>query len=97
MARGFGFAVLRDGEVISRCHTVLVGRGHAEISIETEAPHRRRGFATLAAEAFLEHCGEVGLTPAWSCWDYNTASQQLAEKLGFVHTRTDLAYVIRPR
>lgn len=94
--RGFGFAVLRGDEVLSRCHTVFVGRGLAEISIETPDIHRRQGLATLATCAFIEHCLQIGLTPAWSCWDNNEPSQRLAEHLGFSHRRESLAYVIRP-
>ena len=85
LARGVGFAVMKGDEVVSRCHTVMVGGGEAEISIETAEPYRRRGFATLAACAFIEQCLEQGLRPAWSCWDNNIPSQILAQKLGFNH------------
>jgi RimJ/RimL family protein N-acetyltransferase len=82
---GVGFAVTKDDEIVSRCHSVLVGGGQAEISIETAEPYRRRGFATLAACAFIEYCLEQGLHPAWSCWENNIPSQILAQKLGFNH------------
>jgi RimJ/RimL family protein N-acetyltransferase len=85
LVHGFGFAVMKGEEVISRCHTVMVGGGEAEISIETAETCRRQGFATLAACAFIEQCLEQGLHPAWSCWDNNTPSQILAHKLGFNH------------
>lgn len=85
LAHGVGFAVLKGDEVISRCHSVMVGGGAAEISIETAEAYRRRGFATLAACAFVEECAERGLRPAWSCWDNNIPSQILAQKLGFNH------------
>jgi len=85
LARGFGFAVMKGDEAVSRCHTVMVGGGEAEISIETAESHRRQGFATLATCAFIEHCLEQGLRPAWSCWDNNIPSQILAQKLGFNH------------
>lgn len=85
LARGFGFAVVKGDEVISRCHTVMVGGGEAEINIETAEPYRRQGYAMLAACAFIEHCLEQGLRPAWSCWDNNIPSQILAQRLGFNH------------
>jgi RimJ/RimL family protein N-acetyltransferase len=85
LARGIGVAVTRDGEIVSRCHSFMVGAGRAEISIETLEPHRRHGFATLAACAFIERCLAAGLEPAWSNWDDNDASRRLAERLGFVH------------
>jgi RimJ/RimL family protein N-acetyltransferase len=85
LAHGAGFAVMKGNEVVSRCHTVMVGNGEAEISIETAEPYRRRGFATLATCAFVEYCMTHGLHPAWSCWENNIASQILAQKLGFNH------------
>jgi len=85
LAHGFGFAVVKGDEVISRCHSVMVGGGKAEISIETAEAYRRQGFATLAACAFVEGCTERGLHAAWSCWDNNVPSQILAQKLGFNH------------
>ena len=85
LTHGVGFAVTKDNEIVSRCHSVLVGGGEAEISVETVEPYRRQGFATLAACAFIEHCLEQGMRPAWSCWDNNIPSQILAQKLGFNH------------
>jgi RimJ/RimL family protein N-acetyltransferase len=92
LARGFGFAALRGDEVVSRCHTVMVGDGRAEISIETAEPYRRRGLGALAARAFIEHGLAQGVQPVWSCWSTNTASVQMAEKLGFV-ARADMPVV----
>lgn len=85
LAHGVGFAVMKGETVISRCHSVMVGNGEAEISIETAESHRRRGFATLATCAFVEYCLAHHLRPAWSCWDNNIPSQILAQKLGFNH------------
>ena len=89
LARGFGFAAMKDGEPVSRCHTVLVGAGKAEISIHTEEAYRRRGMATLVTCAFIDHALALGLQPAWSNWHVNAASRSLAEHMGFVlHGRT---------
>ncbi|HOT91665.1 MAG TPA: GNAT family N-acetyltransferase [Anaerolineae bacterium] len=85
LARGVGFAVMKGDEIVSRCHSVMVGGGEAEINIETADPYRRQGFARLAACAFIEQCLEQGLRPAWSCWDNNIPSQILAQQLGFNH------------
>jgi RimJ/RimL family protein N-acetyltransferase len=84
LANGFGFAVMHENEVASRCHTVLCGAGEAEISIETAEAYRRQGLATLSACAFIDHALERGMRPAWSCWFNNEASIALAEVLGFL-------------
>jgi len=83
LREGFFFCVVGGDEVISRSGTVFVGDGRAEIGAETAEPCRRKGFATLAACACIEHCLEIGLRPDWGCF-YNPASGGLAEKLGFV-------------
>ncbi|MGC9396922.1 MAG: GNAT family N-acetyltransferase, partial [Anaerolineae bacterium] len=49
---------MKGNEIVSRCHTVTVGGGEAEINIETAEAYRRQGFATLAACAFIEQCLE---------------------------------------
>jgi RimJ/RimL family protein N-acetyltransferase len=95
--RGIGYAVIRDGEAVSRCHSVMVGAGEAEISVETAEPYRRQGYAALAACAFIERCLALGLRPAWSNWVYSTASRRLAERLGFVHRGTSPALIVRLR
>ncbi len=95
--RGIGYAVIRDDEVVSRCHSVMVGAGEAEISVETAEPHRRQGYAIMAASAFIERCLEVGLRPAWSNWAYNAPSRALAQRLGFIHQGTTPALIARLR
>lgn len=83
MAHGFGFAVMHAGAPVSRCHAVLRTRREVEISIDTEEAYRRRGLATLACSAFIDHALRQDLTPSWSCWDNNEASILLAHRLGF--------------
>jgi len=86
LAKGFGFCVMKDDEIISKCSTVHVGGGRTETAIKTEKEYRRQGFATLAACAYIEHCLENNVLPEWGCF-YNEASGLIAEKLGFAHRR----------
>jgi RimJ/RimL family protein N-acetyltransferase len=95
LERGIGYAVVGNGEVVSRCHAVMIGDGEAEISIETAKPHRRQGLASLATCAFIEHCLACDLMPAWSCWSEKTPSRRLAESLGFVYHTETSALVIK--
>jgi RimJ/RimL family protein N-acetyltransferase len=83
LARAFGFCVLRDDEIVSRCSTVALGDRRFETGVGTEERYRRQGFATLAACAFIERSLELNLAPEWGCY-YNVASRALALKLGFV-------------
>jgi RimJ/RimL family protein N-acetyltransferase len=82
-AQRFGVCLERGDEIVSACYAVCVGRGEAEIDIFTVDAHQRKGFATLAACAFIEECLSRGLTPNWACWPYREASVALAIKLGF--------------
>jgi len=86
LAKGFGFCVMKDDKIISRCSTVHVGGRRTETAIKTDEEYRRQGFATLAACAYIEYCLESNLLPEWGCF-YNEASGLIAEKLGFVHRR----------
>ena len=83
MARGFGFCVLHGEAMVSRCQPVFIGDGRAELGVGTNADYRRRGLATLAGCACIEHCLDLGLKPEWGCF-YNEASGALARRLGFV-------------
>jgi GNAT superfamily N-acetyltransferase len=96
LAEGFGFCVTRNAAKVSSAQTVFVGDGYAETGVGTEEPYRRQGHAVLAASAYLEHCLEAGITPEWGCY-CNTASGNLARKMGFVEPReVEVTYVHVP-
>jgi len=95
LARGIGFAAAKHDVIVSRCHSVLIGDGQAEISIDTNETHRRRGLATAVACAFIETCLDRDLEPAWSCWSENVPSRHLAESLGFILAHETPGLVIK--
>lgn len=93
LAGGFGYAVVKEGELVSACWTMLLGGGIAELAVETAESYRRQGFATLAGCACIEHCLEQGLRPHWDCFEL-PASMNLARKLGFTKAlEADLHFV----
>jgi len=81
--RRFGVCLRRGGEILSECTACFVGRGEAEIDIQTREDFRGQGLAFLTAGAFIELCLQKGLTPNWACWPEREASWKLALKLGF--------------
>ena len=83
-AGGFGSCALIDGAVASVAYAIAVSDRTANIDIETAAPFRRRGIATLTGTAFIAACRARGLTPTWGCDTANTASAALARKIGFI-------------
>jgi RimJ/RimL family protein N-acetyltransferase len=85
---GFGFCAHDAGTIVCWCTAEYVSDGQCGIGIETVAAYRGRGFATLTASAFAEHCAERGTVPHWDSWSGNLASVAVAEKLGFHKTGT---------
>jgi GNAT superfamily N-acetyltransferase len=83
LEKSFGFCLLKDDEMTSSCFAAFAAEGRYEVDIRTQAQYQRQGLAMLTASAFITHCLENGWEPTWECWENNTASIALAEKLGF--------------
>lgn len=83
LAGVFGYALLRDGIVLSEAVAGPIAQGVAELGVGTHAEHRVRGFATLVAARAIMACEARGLTPFWNAAAQNAGSVALARKLGF--------------
>lgn len=93
VARGAGFGVEYEGRFVSGCSSFAISSRKLEFEIQTHPDFRRRGLATAAAAAMIEHCIDAGLEP---CWDaHNDVSTALATNLGFVNPAPYTAYEIR--
>lgn len=80
-AHGFGYCVV--GEAIAAwCTAEYVSGKVCGIGIETVEAYQRRGFATLVASAFIEHCRKQHITAHWDAWASNTPSVAVARKIG---------------
>lgn len=93
---GFGSCALVDGKVAAVAYAIAVSERTANIDIETAAPFRRCGLATLVSGAFVAACRARGLTATWGCDTANTASAALATKLGFVRDEAHAQLSPRP-
>lgn len=82
-ARGRGFTLLHSGEIASTAYSAFVIDNMLEIGIETVEKFRGRGFAEITCSRLIDHCLENNLIPVWACRRGNTASYNLALKLGF--------------
>ena len=78
---GRGFAILKDGEIVSVASSYTVYREGIEIEIDTEEEYRRKGLASAAGAALILSCLDDGLYPSWDA--ANPESVHLAEKLGY--------------
>jgi hypothetical protein len=80
---GWGFALFVGEALASSISTTAVSQQHALVTIDTEAPFRKRGFATLLGARFIEESLSRGLIPTWDTDDTNLGSIATARKLGF--------------
>jgi len=83
LRHGFGYSLVKGEELISQCVVGFRSNDAVELSVKTNEDYRRQGLALPVCRAVLEHALAKGLTPTWSCWDFNEASWRLGEKLGF--------------
>jgi GNAT superfamily N-acetyltransferase len=90
---GYGFAAHDDEAIVCWCTAEYVSDGRCGVGIETVEAYRGRGFATLTAAAFLEHCVERGVIPHWDAWTSNLPSVAVAEKVGFRRSETYSIFV----
>jgi predicted GNAT family acetyltransferase len=84
---------VRDAPV-SFCYVAAETESLWDVSIDTLAGHRRRGYAALCAAYLIEHMCEKGKRPVWGAVESNAPSLGLAAKLGFVPV--DRVFVFEP-
>lgn len=56
-----------------------------DISIDTLAEHRQKGYAALCVSFLIRHYQAQNLQPVWAAVEENPASWRLAQKIGFTH------------
>jgi len=80
---GFGFCIKHNGEVVSTAMTATPFEKEFEIEVDTmnSPEYRRKGLATVASAALIEHALSKNLIPIWDA--ANEASKALALKLGY--------------
>jgi len=84
---GLGVCLVKGDEVVSLCYGAAVAGALAEVDVVTDAEFRGQGLGTIVAQEFNRLCLQNGISPTWDCFDYNTGSMKLAERLGFVEVR----------
>ena len=80
------FCKIIDGKIVSMTESENVPNkpeGIVNLGINTLRDYRRKGYATEVCAAFIDNCVRRDVLPIWQCDINNTASQSLAEKLGF--------------
>ncbi|MDA7027882.1 GNAT family N-acetyltransferase [Bacillus sp. CLL-7-23] len=92
--KGFGYVVIVEEKVRSSCLSVFATDSDVEIGIDTyNYFDRGKGYALLAARAFLDECLRQGRMPHWRTEDFRVSSIKLAEKVGFTNRQYYTAFV----
>jgi GNAT superfamily N-acetyltransferase len=68
---------------VSFCYSGSRTESLWDVSIDTLAGHRNRGYAALCVTFLIEHFRRQGLAPVWGALESNLPSMKLAAKLGF--------------
>lgn len=82
LEKGVGFALLKEGEIISSCHSCFAGKNTYEINVNTYNPeNRNKGYAKIVTSKFIEYCIENHIEPTWECWKGNIPLNSLKKLL----------------
>jgi RimJ/RimL family protein N-acetyltransferase len=87
LERSFGFVLLVEGKIASLVDVAGISSTYANLGVVTAEAFRKRGYATLACAACIDHALHCGLMPTWDCDGSNSGSAALALKLGFEEER----------
>ena len=99
LSGGYGYCVI-DEKANSLASWGVIGniaRYCVELGVNTMEEYRRKGFATYITNQMIFISSRKKLTPHWYCFQNNTASVKLAEKLGFHKIQDFLVYVIEKK
>lgn len=99
LTAGYGYCVI-DEDANSLASWAVIGniaRSCAELGIDTMEEYSRKGLATYVASQMISLSYRKHLTPHWYCFQNNTASVKLAEKVGFQKIRDFLVFVIEKK
>lgn len=80
---GFGYCLLKNGQIISEAHACYVGGGMVETGSVTYEGYRNNNLATIVRAHLINECFVRNLVPISSCDETNIASIRVSQKLGF--------------
>ena len=81
LEKGFGFAAVHDGRLVSGASSMTIYDGGIEIQVATHEGYRQMGLALPCAAALVLECVKRGLRPHWDA--ANLTSKHMALKLGY--------------
>lgn len=86
LSKGKGYCIVCGNEAASWAFSAAVSTKEIDIGIETAAKYRQQGLGGIVAREMIAYAVRNAKRPVWACHSQNTASEKMAEKLGFVKT-----------
>lgn len=84
LEKGKGYCIL-DGETVAAwAFAAAISDEEIDIGVETRAEYRNLGLGAIVSDKMIQYCFQQHKRPVWACHSNNIASQNLAEKVGFV-------------
>jgi hypothetical protein len=80
---GLGYALMHHDDWVAACASLYASSRGLEVDTFTKIIYRRKGFAALTIQAFIEECLNQGRMPNWECFWEDEPSMTLAAELGF--------------
>lgn len=84
LTRGKGYCITYNNDIASWAFTAAISSKEIDIGIETNPKYKQQGLGLIAAKKMIEYTIQQKKNPVWACHYKNTASEKMAEKLGFV-------------
>ncbi len=91
--RGARLVIVADGQVVAWAGTDWENERAAEVSIETLAGYRRRGYARQVTAAWVAAVLDAGKVGFYSHRLTNDASRAVATSLGLAHLSDEVEYI----
>lgn len=86
LSKGKGYCIVCGNEIASWAFSAAVSTKEIDIGIETDVKYKQKGLGNIVAKKMIAYAVGKGGSPVWACHSTNTASEKMAEKLGFVKT-----------
>lgn len=84
LAKGKGYCITCNADIASWAFSAAVSTKEIDIGIETKPEYKQQGLGMIVVNKMIQYTLEQGKEPVWACHYKNTASEKMAEKLGFV-------------
>lgn len=92
--RSCGFALVKQGKIISEAHAFFWGKKYVDIGTTTDPAYRGVGASAICCMHLINSIEKRGFRPYWCCDANNVASAAVARKLGFYRGKESVLTVV---